>query len=283
MAISTLVKFCDRVGIHWVARSIIFIVYLLKGKKIKNVKFNAQLSLWEYQVGKSFFLTQELSWFSSDEYYLMTLQRYAGFFYMPTLGDMVIDVGAGVGEEVQPVARLVGPTGKVFAIEANPRTFGILAYFCKKNHLANVNIFQLAITEKAGHVFIDDDGAYGVQNSISNRAGGAQFKVESISLDDFIDGNSIAYVDLLKVNIEGAEQFLVKGMSKSLFKIRRVAISCHDFRFNAGESEFYRTRENVVSFLQKHFNIFYQKSGDPVRDNYVYGVNKNCTNASSFI
>jgi FkbM family methyltransferase len=270
-----LVQFCDRYGLRWLAGGMVFLIYLLKGQKIRSVKYNSSIKLWEYQIADSFFLTLHPSWFSSTAYCLQTFQKYSGHYYLPKLGETVIDVGAGVGEEVLAVAQLVGAHGKIYAIEANPKTFSVLDYFCKKNKLGNTFSFNIAIAKERGQVFIEDDGSYGVQNSISSAHSGKKFIVAAQSLDDFMDVNHIHSVDLMKANIEGAEQFLVQGMSRSITKIKRIAISCHDFRFAAGEAEFYKTKHLVIESLSPYFDLSFQQSGDPVRDHYVYGVNKN--------
>src|SRR5271154_2216517 len=43
--------------------------------------------------------------------------------YTPGVGDVVIDVGAGVGEEALTFSRAVGKHGRVICIEAHPRTY----------------------------------------------------------------------------------------------------------------------------------------------------------------
>ena len=47
------------------------------------------------------------------------------------------------------------------------------------------------------------------------------------------------------MNVEGAEQLIVKGMEDCWGKVRHVAISCNDFRFRQGESEFFKTKHNI--------------------------------------
>lgn len=152
----------------------------------------------------------------------------------------MIDIGAGVGEEVLPVSDLVGSMGMIHAIEANPNTFAVLKYYCANNRLTNAVLHNLAITEKSGAIFIEDDGGYGVQNAIAMQQTGKMIEVNAQSLDDFIELNKIESIDLLKVNIEGAERFVVKGMDRSVANIKHIAISCHDFRHASGESDFLR-------------------------------------------
>lgn len=274
MEVSKIATYCNRQGLRWVSAVIIFVVYRIKGQKINSVTYNRVLDLWEYKIANSFFLTKDPAWFSSKQYYRDVFKTYSGHFYEPRKGDTVIDVGAGVGEEVLPVSDLIGSAGKVYAIEANPNTFGVLEYYCENNRLSNVFLHNLAITEHSGHIFIEDDGDYGVQNAVSMKQSGNQLQVKSQSLDDFVESNNIESVDLLKVNIEGAERFVIKGMDRSVHKIKHVAISCHDFRYAAGESEFFKTHDEVKAYLQQHFTLSFQQTGDSVRDNYIYGVNK---------
>ncbi len=64
--------------------------------------------------------------------------------------------------------------------------------------------------------------------------------------------HDIEVVDLLCMNIEGAERQAVLGMARSVGKIRRVAIACHDFRADEEGDESMRTKESVTAFLEQH-------------------------------
>ena len=66
----------------------------------------------------------------------------------------------------------------------------------------------------------------------------------------------------------------MKGMVKTLKRIKHLAISCHDFRFRQGESEFFKTKQIVVDFLTcNNFKISTQHSSVSMVDDYVYGTN----------
>ena len=79
-------------------------------------------------------------------------QAIDSFFwgYCPTVGDSVIDVGAGIGEETLTASRLVGKNGRIMAIEAHPTTFKRLELMCQLNHLDNVIPIQCAVTAQTG-------------------------------------------------------------------------------------------------------------------------------------
>jgi hypothetical protein len=52
------------------------------------------------------------------------------------------------------------------------------------------------------------------------------------------------------MNIEGAEALAIEGMTQSFPIIRALCISCHDFRANRGDGEFFRTKAFVERRLQ---------------------------------
>jgi len=166
--------------------------------------------------------------------------------YTPAPGDVVIDVGAGIGEDAVILSHLVGAKGRVHAIEAHPGTYGCLRSTVERSKLTNVETHALAITEEKGTVLISDD-AHHLANSIV--AHGAGLKVEAMSLDDFIEQTGHASIDLVKMNIEGAERGAMQGVERQAGKIRHLAISCHDFVADAGGGDQFRTRESVRARL----------------------------------
>lgn len=162
--------------------------------------------------------------------------------YTPRTGDVVIDVGAGIGEDAVVISQLVGATGRVHAIEAHPATFACLRSTVALSKLANVTIHQIAITEENGTVSISDD-AHHLANSIIGHSGGLE--VEAQSLNHFIAQSGHPTIDLLKMNIEGAERGAILGLDKQARNIRHLAISCHDFVADAGGDAQFRTKDAV--------------------------------------
>lgn len=145
--------------------------------------------------------------------------------YLPGPGDVAVVVGAGLGNEVSTLARLVGPSGRVYAVEAHPPTFARLVRLCRANRWAQVEPVHAAITDRSGTVTISDDESY-FTNDIF-RDGGTE--VPACSLDDFVRDRDIAEVDFLTMNIEGAERLAVDGMVRLAPSVRHASISCHDF------------------------------------------------------
>jgi len=172
---------------------------------------------------------------------------------------------------------MTGPTGKILALEANPSTFAGLKYMRDENKFSWVNVFNLAAYHEDGKVTIEDDEQNYLTNTIN--AGTSHkptFTVEAVTLDTFVKQNNITRIDFLKSNIEGAEQFLIQGMSSSAKIIRHMCISCHDFRqVQHQHGEFYLTKDKVKAFLEASgFEIMSRNTGNHATDDFIYARNK---------
>jgi len=232
--------------------------------------------VWGYQFKINFFWNTGPGWVTCKEYFESQLLTYFANQYKPKAGDIVVDVGAGLGEEAIVLAEWVGREGRVYAIEATPRIAGALSFAKAANNLQNVSIFNLAICNRSESVEISDSVGYvgnTIQTVIESKTN--LFKVRGLTLDDFLKEQGINHVDLLKVNIEGAEQFMIMGMDNAVSKIKNVAISCHDFRYNLnGESEFYITLDKVKSYFDsKGFRTWVLPSEDVLQRHIVFGKN----------
>ena len=193
--------------------------------------------------------------------------------YTPRPGDVVFDVGAGIGAEALLFSRLVGPSGRVISLEAHPRTYKRLENLCDVNGLSNVTPLQVAASDSDGMVVISDL-QYHVQNTlIDRREGGVE--VPSRRIDTIAAELGISRIDLLKMNIEGAERLAIQGVGTLLERTRHVCISCHDFLADDGGSEALRTKAFMRQFLVEHgFSVTSRDAApDPWTRDYLYGVN----------
>lgn len=191
--------------------------------------------------------------------------------YKPKMGDVIVDIGAGRGEDVISFAQGIGPTGKVLAIEAHPKTYQQLKRFCELNCLHNVIAIRAALMDSPGSVRIED-GEYWESNTIRSAGSGAQ--VTATTLDQICVEHGIQRIDFLKMNIEGAESRALLGMRGTIARVSNICVCCHDFRAERGHGEEYRTRDFVTEFLAKSGFTLTRRSGDPrdyVRD-HVFGI-----------
>ena len=167
--------------------------------------------------------------------------------YTPSEGDVVVDLGAGFGDEALIFSDLVGRSGRVIAVEAHPRTFACLEETVRRSGAGNVSCVQCAVSDRDGVLNISDSAAH-VANSVL--LDGGSVPVPARSLDSLSNEVKIDRVDLLKINVEGAEREVVKGMDQIASRIRHIVIECHDFIADAGGSDRFRTRAEVTAALE---------------------------------
>ena len=185
--------------------------------------------------------------------------------YTPQAGDVVFDVGAGIGAEALLFSRLVGPSGRVVSIEAHPATYDRLVRLCTVNRLENVTPLQVAVNDAEGDVVLSNS-THHLQNRLLD-PDEAGVGVPARRIDAIAAELGVGQIDLLKMNIEGAEPRALAGVGALLASTRHVCISCHDF---LGVP----TKEAVLSFLTKHgFDVHTRDDApEPWTRDYVYGA-----------
>ena len=169
---------------------------------------------------------------------------------LPQPGDTVIDVGAGVGEEAVVFSQLVGPTGRVIAIEAHPGVFRCLEETVRRSGLSNVTALGLAVGATDGSIEISAGDNFLTHSIIARRAALGSKTVALRRLDSLADELGIGEVALVKMNIEGAETDALRGMAGLAARTRNAAISCHDFLAARGGDPALRTRADCLPLLE---------------------------------
>ena len=180
------------------------------------------------------------------------VQDYWFHVYEPQCGDVIIDVGAGIGFDTLVFSRAVGMSGKVIAIEAHPKTFRKLEKICELNQLTNTTCLQLAVVDDKREVHIEDLPRHEFNTTALSPSSNHLYEVHGLSLDEICKQQEIEHIDFLKMNIEGAERLAICGMSEMLKRTKCVCIACHDFRSDEHDSEIFSTRKTVIDFLRSN-------------------------------
>jgi len=168
-------------------------------------------------------------------------------------GMIVLDIGAHHGFYSLLASKLVGPTGRVVAFEPSPRERVRLERHVRLNECKNVRIEGIALGASIGRaeLFLVE-GMEDYCNSLRPPAVSAQTRTVSVdvtTLDEFLSRADIKNVDLVKLDVEGAELDVLKGASNLLEHSRRpiFLIEVYDIRTQPWG---YRAFE-IVEFLKK--------------------------------
>src|SRR5438128_1172778 len=184
-------------------------------------------NLWAHRVGKYYYpdgrkFSSDLKWADLSQEYVRNAEERWLRYGRPQKGDVVIDVGAGRGEDTLAFSQAVGETGRVIAIEAHPVSFEFLNCFCTLNRLTNVTAVQVAAMDKSGIVSMTDSENWEANSVVlSRRSQGT--KVQGETLDQICDREAVEEISLIKMNIEGAERYALLGMQSV---IRRTGTIC---------------------------------------------------------
>lgn len=185
--------------------------------------------------------------------------------YCPKEGDIVLDIGSGVGAELSTFSKLVGDSGHVYAIEADPDLYKKNLKVVKLLGLKNVTCINVAIMDKPGTVDIGRFSKDGIDSSIYVKESKDVITVQATALQGLLDEYQIKTVDYAKMNIEGAETYALQGL-KDLSRVKNWCISTHDFlKIN--------TKNFVVNFFNSRgvlVDLHEEVEGKPYLGGYLY-------------
>jgi FkbM family methyltransferase len=139
-------------------------------------------------------------------------------------GMTFLDVGANLGYYTLLGARLVGPSGRVIGVEPNSENFRLILRSLELNDFSNVTLLPLALAEETGWAyFVNYLGSNGglseslPQDSIH---GWGQI-VPTLRGDSIVKGP----VDVIKVDVEGAEGRVMTGLASLVEDCRPVIVT----------------------------------------------------------
>jgi FkbM family methyltransferase len=131
-------------------------------------------------------------------------------------GMRAVDVGANIGYFTLLFARLVGPTGHVYAFEPEPRNFELLQRNVARNRYTTVTAVPRAVSRASGsqQLFKSPDNL-GDHRLAHGPTGREWVEVSVVALDEFFAAD--ARVDFIKLDIQGAECGALHG-ARALLK-----------------------------------------------------------------
>lgn len=182
-------------------------------------------------------------------------------------GDWVADIGSYIGIYAIALARYVGSSGRVIAFEPNAKN-------CEENrkHLQlnqvedRVELVRAALGDQDGNVSFDESA--GIQGHVSTGIANSISSVPCMRLDTFLAGRPL---DVLKIDVEGYEEFVLRGASQLLNseerKPRAIFIEVHPYAW----PELGTTSQSLLGLLLRHGYRALDLEGQPVQTIDRYG------------
>jgi FkbM family methyltransferase len=134
-------------------------------------------------------------------------------------GDVVLDIGAHVGYYTLLAATSVRSEGRVVSVEPLQRNVQYLKRHIELNQLSNVTVIQAAVSDAPGPLeFAQDANTY---LGRVQRGGGTT--VDGVTIDECVlERCRLDRVNVIKLDVEGAEGCALRGAEKVLKQFRPV-------------------------------------------------------------
>ncbi|HVF43988.1 MAG TPA: FkbM family methyltransferase, partial [Pyrinomonadaceae bacterium] len=182
------------------------------------------------------------------------------------------DVGANVGELTMLFSRFVGASGVVHAFEPGGKAFERLETVCRAASLRNVRLNRLALAEEDGpvslHVYDDDHMSWNTRAARPLEDYGidvnplAVEEVNATTVDLYCERGGVGEIDLLKVDVEGAEFQVLAGARRLLYERR---VRCLTFEFGQATYDMGNSPDLIEAYLRDAgYGLRNVVAGDPV-------------------
>jgi FkbM family methyltransferase len=132
-------------------------------------------------------------------------------------GDVVFDIGACWGDTAFYFASKAGSTGKVFSFEFIPQNIKLfeLNKSLNPNLASQIEIIPYPISDKSGQEIYFKDFGPG-SKVVSHPFEGQSGSTTTLSIDDFVKSRNLTKVDFIKMDIEGAEPYALRGAIETI-------------------------------------------------------------------
>ena len=164
-------------------------------------------------------------------------------------GDVVIDLGAGIGDFSILATSAVGENGKVLAIEPSSRNFSLLKKNLLKNSIKNVIAYNYAVSDGSKMITIQYEDE--------------KYEAQGLPIEQILQEANIEHPNIFKMDIEGAELNVVSTALATLKQCYMIPIELHDtkelidkillpigFRYISFDQG--RMRKNLLSYSLRH-------------------------------
>jgi FkbM family methyltransferase len=176
-----------------------------------------------------------------------------------TTGMYVIDIGANFGYHTFRMAKLVGPKGKVLAVEPTSWAFDKLMINAKLNPtIKNIRYLKIALAEK-------DLGRHLTKITSSYQINGKEEKSKEVfemrKLDTVVFENKFTHIDFIKLDVDGYEAKVLRGATKTVSRLRpTILIEITPAALENNHDSYL----NVVKFFEQYNYRFETTSRYPI-------------------
>ena len=179
-----------------------------------------------------------------DIYYLGEYERWESRYLRRVVkpGWIVVDVGANIGYYAMLFGKLVGGSGAVHAFEPAASTHRSLVRNVALNHADNVHVHRLALSDRRRESRLVRFDLNPALNRIAQPGEAGAEDIRVTTLDAFVEDAHLSRLDLIKVDIEGAEGEFLGGAEATITRFSPILM----IELNAGALERFGCRPEEI-------------------------------------
>ncbi len=170
---------------------------------------------------------------------------------------LIVDCGAAYGEW-SLLIKSIYPDATVVGIDANDWT---------KDTIPGTDITEIAVLSDVRdkevtfyrnkehlekNTFCTGDSIFKEISQHYQKHNTIEHVVKSNTLSSILDKHNLGNVDILKIDTQGSELIIMKGLGERLKNVQFIELECSIIEYNVGGCSF----SEVVSYLSEHFNLF---------------------------
>lgn len=148
-------------------------------------------------------------------------------------GDCVIDGGSNLGFFSLLAAPLIKGKGRIVAFEPDPATFAFLQQNVEDNGFESlIQVERKALTNANGIFEFSLCAEEPMRNSLipNSELTGGRIAISGVRLDDFLTATGLDKVDVIKLDLEGAEPLALDGMREILKSVRLLVFEVNEIQ-----------------------------------------------------
>lgn len=248
--------------IYKISRSALRLIWSLKGfRKLRCFGYDLRVSAktefpsyWKLQLPRGDSKSKIVRY--GDYVQLHSISNYLSSLKHPAT---VVEIGAHHGAYAVIIGKILKMNkGKLIAVEPNEESFQILKQNIRLNDLEDI-VFceQIAISDKEGTINLAPQGS---QSRIINTRESGSIIVRSVTMESLLRQYAITEVDLLLIDVEGAELPILKGFPWQSVSVGKIFCELHpyawkDFNYNGMDMKRFlsdHTFRCVDMYLQEH-------------------------------
>ena len=179
-------------------------------------------------------------------------------------GDVFWDIGTNIGL----YSLILGAKSsqvKVVCFEPEPRCFARLNANIALNDFENIECYEIALSSENAELLLNASPEFGVgDHSLMNKeiVGAKTIKIQAVKGDDFANSHPSVFPTVLKIDVEGAEIEVIKGLKEVMSNPKCRAVLC-EVHFAILDKANYTNGAKIITQMLKSYGFTDVKWLDP--------------------